>query len=125
MKVEKDEREIQRLTDPRCPTAKEIKEHVERGHIPHRNWCFVCVKAKGRDLDHRVEVGKEKVVSTYCLDYCFPGDEFAFKLTVLAGRETVSGTYFGTTVPTKGSTGRFAGDKVVELLKSVGMQGVR
>ena len=48
----KDERVVMDLVDPRRPTAKEVEEH-ERFHLPYRNWCPICVQAKGRDADHR------------------------------------------------------------------------
>ena len=80
-------------------------------HLPYRNWCPVCIKAKGKDMDHRKDAGKERGLSEYSFDYCFPGDEFGYKLTVLVGRERVTGMPFATAVPMKGSTGKFAADK--------------
>ena len=41
-----------RLVNPRLPTQEEIEQH-ELTHLPYRNWCPVCVKAKGKDLAHR------------------------------------------------------------------------
>ena len=73
---------VRRLIDPRLPTEEEVAYH-ELTHLPYRNWCPVCVKAKGKDLDHRGAVDKERKLSEYCFDYCFPGDEFGHKLTVL------------------------------------------
>ena len=75
---------VKRLIDPRLPTEEEVAHH-ELTHLPYRNWCPVCVKAKGKDLDHRGAVDKERKLSEYCFDYCFPGDEFGYKLTVLVG----------------------------------------
>lgn len=48
----------------------------------------MCVKAKGKDWDHRKDAGKERGLSEYAFDYCFPGDELGFKVTVLVGRES-------------------------------------
>ena len=79
-----------------------------------------CVKAKGKDLDHRGAVDKEMKLSEYCFDYCFPGDEFGYKLTVLVGTERLTGMKFATAVPTKGSSGKFAVDKALEFLAEVG-----
>ena len=50
----------------------------------------------------------------------FPGDEFGYKLTVLVGRERVTGASFATAVPTKGSTGRFTIEKMIEFVEEVG-----
>ena len=107
------------LIDPRRPTQKEVEEH-ERTHLPYRNWCAVCVKAKGKDMDHRRDAGKERGLSEYSFDCCFPGDELGCKLTVLAGKERVTGTYAATAVPTKGSTGQFTIDKRMEAVEEVG-----
>ena len=107
-KAVKDERRIKELVDPRRPSEKEVKEH-EVHHLPYRNWCAICVKAKGKDMDHRKSVQEEKGVSEYSWDYCFPGDELGCKLVVLTGRERATGLYGATTVPTKGSMGQFRG----------------
>ena len=42
---------VKRLIDPRSPTEEEVAHH-ELTHLPCRNWCPACVKAKGKDLDH-------------------------------------------------------------------------
>ena len=67
----------------------------------------------------------ERGISEYAFDYCFPSDEFDFHLVVLAGREKVTGAYFATAVPRKGSTGRFAVDKALDYLHEVGDRGAR
>ena len=110
---------VKRLIDPRLPTEEEVAHH-ELTHLPYRNWCPVCVKAKGKDLDHRGAVDKERKLSEYCFDYCFPGDEFGYKLTVLVGTERLTGMKFATAVPTKGLSGKFAVDRALEFLAEVG-----
>ena len=40
---------VKRLIDPRLPTEEEVAHH-ELTHLPYRNWCPACVKAKGKDL---------------------------------------------------------------------------
>ena len=111
----RDVRTLKKLGDPRKPIEAEVREH-EHTHIPYRNWCDVCVRCKGKDLDHRKAVDEERAVSEYAFDYCFPGDEFGFKLVVLVGHEKISGMHFATAVPTKGSIGRFAVDKVMDFM---------
>ena len=123
--AEEDGRMVKRLGDPRRPTEKEVEEHELRNHGQYRNWCKICVMARGKDLDHRWEVGKERRVAEYGWDYCFPGDEFGCKLTVLAGRERSSGAVMATAIPMKGSTGRFSVDKALEFISEVGTrQGI-
>ena len=43
-----------------------------------------------------------------------------FKLVVLVGHENITGMQFATTVPTKGSIGRFAVDKAVDFMSELG-----
>ena len=114
---------MKRLGDPRMPTAKERADH-ETTHLPFRNWCYHCVRGKGRDLDHRKGIEEERGLSEYSFDYCFPGDEFGFKLTVLVGRERATGMTMGTVVPMKGSSGRFAAEKMVEFMEECGDGGM-
>ena len=59
-------------------------------------------------------------MNEFSFDYCFPGDEFGFKLTVLVGRERTSGMTMATVVPMKGLTGKFAVDKVFEFMDECG-----
>ncbi len=85
----------------------------------------MCIKAKGKDLDHRSAVDKERGISVYCFDYCFPGDECGFKVTILAGSERLSGMKFATAVPMKGFSGKFAVDKCLDFIEEVGDKGAR
>ena len=73
--LEKDGAIIRKLVDPKLPSEKEVEEHYVRGHFPYRNWCHICVKAKGKDMGHQEEGEKERKVPEYHFDYCFPGDE--------------------------------------------------
>ena len=65
---------VRKLIDPKLPTQEEVEEHYLRGHFPYRNWCNICVKAKGREMSHQKEGGKERKIPEYHFDYCFPGD---------------------------------------------------
>ena len=59
IKAEKEEGVVKELADPRRPSGKEVEKH-RRTHVPYRNWCDICVRAKGRDWDHWKEVGRER-----------------------------------------------------------------
>ena len=37
---------------PRSPTQQEIDEHMAT-HLPHEEWCDVCMKGRGRNTPHR------------------------------------------------------------------------
>jgi hypothetical protein len=90
--------------------------------MPYRNWCPHCIRAKGRDLDHRRAVGGERNIPEFSFDYCFPGDELGYKLTVLVGREKGTGMSMAAVLPSKGSKGKFAADKVMDFLAECGNQ---
>ena len=79
----REEEIVRKVLDPKLPTQEEVDVHNTMGHLPYRNWCPVCVRAKGRDMDHKQDDGKERLRPESSLDYCFPGDELGFKWTVL------------------------------------------
>jgi hypothetical protein len=116
---EKGGESIRMIADPRRPTEKEVEKH-NLTHLPYRNWCPVCVAAKGKDLDHRKDVREDRGLPEFSFDYCFPGDEFGYRLTILVGRERVTGMTFATVVPEKGSKGKFVADKCMEFFAECG-----
>ena len=59
-------------------------------------------------------------MSEYCFDYCFPGDDFGYNFAVLVGTERLTGMKFATSVPTEGSSGKFAGDRALDFIAEVG-----
>ena len=72
-------REFRKLVDPLKPNKAEVDDH-ELFHTPYRNWCPICVKAKGKALDHQKKGELNPLgYSEYSFDYGFPGDEFGFK----------------------------------------------
>jgi hypothetical protein len=73
-------------------------------------------------MDHKTQKDKERKFPEYSFDYCFPGDEVGFKWTVLVGKVRDSEGWMATTVPMKGSTGKFAVDKVTEFFEENGDQ---
>jgi hypothetical protein len=80
------------------------------------------VAAKGKDLDHRKCIREERGLPEFSFDYCFPGDEFGYRLTILVGRERTSGMTFATTVPEKGSKGKFVADRCLEFFAECGFR---
>ena len=92
---------VRSIGDPRLPSPKEVEDHRLRGHIPYRNWCPFCVEAMGRDRGHFKDRKKERKYPEYSWDYCFPGDEFGYKWTILVGKERMSGAVMATAVPAK------------------------
>jgi len=80
----------------------------------------MCVKSQGRDIGHNQDKGGERNLPEYSWDYCFPGDEFGNKMTVLVGKERKSKSWMAVTVPEKGGTGSFAVDKSLEFIEENG-----
>ena len=118
-----EEKSVRKLLDPLLPSEKEVDEHWVRGHVPFRNWCETCVRARGREMDHTKLKGSERRLPEYSFDYCFPGDEFGFKWIVLVGKEKMSKSFFATAVPQKGASGKFASDKCIEFMDENGDAG--
>ena len=111
---------VRKVLDLKLPTQAEIDQHYTMGHMPYRNWCSVCIRAKGRDMDHPRDTGKERKLPEYGFDYCFPGDELGFKWTVLVGREKGLKAVMATAVPEKGGHVFYARDKVLEFMEENG-----
>ena len=78
---------IRKMNDPRLPSSEEVGRHCVGGHVDYRDWCEVCVRSRGREMPHRRDKGGARLLPEYSWDYCFPGDEFGHKWTVLVGRE--------------------------------------
>ena len=74
--LDKDDKFVRRIANPKLPSAEEVELHAAMGHLPYRSWCPICIKAQGRDDDHPRDDDKERLLPEYCWDYCFPGDEF-------------------------------------------------
>ena len=114
VRVEKEGAVVKKLLDPKLPTQEVVDDHWVRGHVEYRNWCEVCVKARGKEWDHTRATDKERLVPEYAWDYCFPGDEMGYKWTVLVGKERQTKGWMAVTIPSKGGMGRYAVDKCLE-----------
>ena len=57
-------------------------------------------------MDHVADAGEERGLTGYSFGYCFPGDEFGYKLVTLVGKERSTGCVMATAVPTKGTKGK-------------------
>ena len=87
IRVEEEGAVIKKLIDPKLPTQEAVDRHWIRGHVEYRNWCEVCVRARGKEWDHAKVKEGERLLPEYSFDYCFPGDELGYKWTVLVGRD--------------------------------------
>jgi hypothetical protein len=113
-------RRVKRMFDPKLPTQAEVKEH-QLTHLPFRSWCHHCVNGRGKEMPHeREKTSDEQTLPEYRLDYAFPGDEEGNKLKTLVIVEKRSKMKTPVVVPAKGSTGRFAARKVLDLMHERG-----
>ena len=117
--VEGEEVAMKKLGDPRLPSEREIEEH-NFTHVPYRNWCPHCVRGRGKDLDHRRSTEDDRRIREFSFDYFFPGDERGKRVTVLAGRERMTGMTMAAVVPAKGSSGQYAVKRVLEFVRECG-----
>ena len=53
---------------PTAPTRQEYLDH-QLVHMPFRQWCPICVKARGKAHGHRVQKPEEKTKPTVHVDY--------------------------------------------------------
>ena len=68
-----EEGEVPNMICAPCRPSQEMVDRHNLTHIPFRNWCPICVKAKGRDLQHRSDPDKDRSHGEYNVDYCFFG----------------------------------------------------
>ena len=73
-------------------------------------------------MNHQRQPRVERGLDEFHVDYCFPGDDFGFKLTILVCVEKYSGMKCISVVPTKGATGAFAARRIIELINECGNQ---
>ena len=48
-----------KLLDPRLPSQDEVDRH-NLTHLPYRNWCPICIQARGKEMDHMGMADKER-----------------------------------------------------------------
>ena len=83
---ESGERFVKRMQSPLLPTPAEIEDH-NLTHFPYRSWCRHCVRGRGKEASHVKAQNEPGEVPEADFDWCFLGEEEAFKnLAVLVGR---------------------------------------
>ena len=70
VKLDEEGAVIKKLVDPKLPSQEAVDRHWIRGHVEYRNWCGVCVKARGKEWDHTKVGEKERLMPEYSVDYC-------------------------------------------------------
>ena len=110
------------VRDPGAPTPEEKVAH-ECTHLPHRSWCPVCVKARGKeDAHYSKKNGKaipgKPVVSS---DYKSFGQDIDKddKLTAIVVRDSTK-TIYAHICQSKGATDEWTVDRIVEDIDDLG-----
>ena len=120
------------LRAPNRVTQAEREEH-ELTHIPYRQWCPICVKARGRSTPHRsrTEEQRREGVPKISLDYFFMSseEESATDSPVLVMIDESTGERYARAVGQKGlgeaGEGNWLVQDMSEELKSWGHAGGR
>ena len=63
---------VKKLRDPKLPSQKDVDEHWLSGHLPYRDWCHICIEARGKKRAHKKDEGKQRDLPEYSWDFCFP-----------------------------------------------------
>ena len=115
------ERHVKKMQSPLLPSTAEIDEH-NLTHFPYRSWCRHCVRGRGKEASHIKSRNEPGDVPEFHFDWCFPGEEEAFKnLTVLVGRMRGTRMTMSTLMPSK-STGEFASRRIMAFLRECGCE---
>ena len=68
LKLPKEEDVVKKLRDPKLPTQEEVDRHYLTGHMKFRDWCPVCVKSQGKEMDHTRDKRQERMLPEYSFD---------------------------------------------------------
>ena len=106
---------------PGSPSHEDRERH-NATHLPYRNWCPICVQARGREDDHRRAKEKDEgTVPTIVMDYkCFGQDEEDESLTSIVIRDKRTTCTAGHVCEKKGTDDRWIVDKVIEDIENWG-----
>ena len=91
------------------PEERELD--YKREHLPYRAWCPECVKARGREDQHKAKESDEQAVVNVSMDYCSVGE-----MKLLVRREDKSKHVFCHLCKCKG----LGEDRIVEkIMRSI------
>ena len=106
--------------DPGMPTEQELEEH-NATHLPHRPWCPVCTKARGKEDAHKkVQVKGDKPIIS--MDYKTFGESPSEddKLTMIVLKDETTGCVAAHVCQSKGSTDRWVVDRLCDDVELFG-----
>ena len=117
------ERIPKRLSSPIKPSAEDVDRH-NCTHLPYRNWCPVCVKAKGREDDHRRGAHHEEDASglpIVSLDYQTLNGDGDKGTKVIIGKDESTGNVLGHSVICKGLADEWVIKRIVKDMEELGL----
>ena len=102
------------------PTEQELEEH-NATHLPHRSWCPVCTKARGKEDAHKkAQVKGEKPIVS--MDYKTfgenPGEDD--KMTMVVMKDEMTGCVAAHVCQTKGATDQWIVDRLCDDIELFG-----
>ena len=106
--------------DPGLPTAQELEEH-NATHLPHRSWCPVCTKARGKEDAHKKDQvkGDKPIVS---MDYKSFGENAGEddKITMIVMKDELTGCVAAHVCQSKGATDQWVVDRLCDDIDMFG-----
>ncbi len=112
-----------RLSSPIKPSAEDVDRH-NLTHLPYRNWCPVCVKAKGREDDHRRGAHHEEDASglpIVSLDYQTLNEDKDQSMKVIIGKDESTGNVLAHNVTCKGLADEWVIKRIVKDMEELGL----
>ena len=107
---------------PCSPTQEEIDLH-DLTHLPYRNWCPVCVKAKAREdghFRHKDGHDEEYGLPVISMDY----ELLEEKITLIVAKDEVSGSVLAYDCVCKGPTDEWVIKQIIKDLDTWGRRDV-
>ncbi len=122
------ERVPKSLSSPIKPSAEAIAAH-NFTHFPYRNWCAICVEAKGKEFPHvrganEPDDDDKGAIPTVALDYNEPDAEGELKVRTIVGKDESTGNILHHKVTCKGVGDEWAIRKVTKDLEELGRRDV-
>ena len=110
--------------NPGDPTDKEVEEHNVT-HLPHRSWCPVCVKARGKEEAHK-KVREQGEVPTVSMDYKSFGEASTEedKVTMIVVKDETTGCVAAHVCEQKSAADKWVVERVCDDIDLFGHSGV-
>ncbi len=99
--------ELKRVRVVRTPTAAQRRQHEDENHSIYREWCEVCIQARGLGQQHRTAKWKQEIgiddMPKISSDYCFMSSDES-TVPILVMKNSRSKRMMATSLSAKGIT---------------------